>query len=105
MKTKKLQRLIHQDDQLEISFRKIGWLYSMIFLSSLIVIIEFNMKYMIVSVAITFVTVCLGHSVGLHRGVIHRSYRTSKLTRNILVYLFVHMGFGGPISWLKACIK
>jgi stearoyl-CoA desaturase (delta-9 desaturase) len=37
----------------------------------------------------------------LHRGIIHGSYRCSKLLRGVLVYLFVHTGIGGPISWIR----
>ena len=55
----------------------------------------------IVSMAFGMVTICAGHSVGLHRGIIHRSYGTSRLVRGLLVYLFVHTGIGGPVSWLR----
>lgn len=54
-----------------------------------------------VSLALTFATLCLGHSVGLHRGVIHRTYRASPVVRGALVYLFVLSGLGGPISWAR----
>lgn len=52
------------------------------------------------AVALTFVTVCLGHSVGLHRGLIHETYRMPRPLRNVLLYLFVHTGLGGPLSWI-----
>jgi len=46
-------------------------------------------------------TVGVGHSIGLHRGVIHKSYKTSKWFRNISLYLFVLTGLGSPLLWLK----
>ena len=52
------------------------------------------------ALGLTFLTVCLGHSVGLHRGVIHRSYRMPRALRNALLYLFVQTGLGGPLSWI-----
>ncbi|NVJ13972.1 acyl-CoA desaturase [Myxococcus sp. AM010] len=54
-----------------------------------------------VSLLLTFVTLCLGHSVGLHRGVIHRTYEAGPLTRGVLAYLFVLSGLGGPLSWAR----
>lgn len=54
-----------------------------------------------VSMALAFVTLCLGHSVGLHRGVIHESYKAHRVTRGVLVYLAVLSGLGGPLSWVR----
>ena len=45
-----------------------------------------------------FLTVGIGHSVGLHRGVIHRSYRSSRMFRNVSIYLFVLTGMGSPLN-------
>ncbi|WP_141588723.1 acyl-CoA desaturase [Myxococcus sp. AB056] len=54
-----------------------------------------------VSLLLTFATLCLGHSVGLHRGVIHRTYEAGPLTRGVLAYLFVLSGLGGPLTWAR----
>ena len=43
----------------------------------------------------------LGHSIGLHRGVIHKTYTSSKTVRNVLLYLFVLTGLGSPLNWIK----
>ena len=53
------------------------------------------------SLVLTFVTLCAGHSVGLHRGVIHATYRAGPVVRGALAYLFVLGGLGGPLSWAK----
>src|SRR4029079_1685269 len=55
----------------------------------------------VASLALAFVTLCVGHSVGLHRGVIHRTYEARPLVRGVLVYLFVLSGLGGPLSWAR----
>jgi len=55
----------------------------------------------IISLALTFLTLCIGHSVGLHRGVIHRTYQVGPIVRGVLSYLFVLSGLGGPISWAR----
>ena len=53
------------------------------------------------SLALTFVTLCVGHSVGLHRGIIHRTYQAHPAVRGALVYLFVLSGLGGPLAWAR----
>jgi fatty-acid desaturase len=54
-----------------------------------------------VSLGLTFVTLCVGHSVGLHRGIIHRTYQAHPAVRGALAYLFVLSGLGGPLSWAR----
>ena len=41
-------------------------------------------------------TLCMGHSVGLHRGLIHRAYRVPRWLEYTLTYLGVLVGLGGP---------
>jgi stearoyl-CoA desaturase (delta-9 desaturase) len=43
----------------------------------------------------TSITLCAGHSVGLHRGIIHRSFRSSRALEHLLAYLAVLVGLGG----------
>jgi stearoyl-CoA desaturase (delta-9 desaturase) len=54
-----------------------------------------------VTAFLTIATVCLGHSVGLHRGIIHQTYRCSRAVRNVLLYLFVLTGLGSPLGWMQ----
>lgn len=49
----------------------------------------------------TALTLCLGHSVGLHRGVIHRAFRMGKTLETALVYLATLCGMGGPIMMFR----
>ena len=55
----------------------------------------------IAALAITFFTLCVGHSVGLHRGYIHDTYRAPAVVRGALAWLFVFTGLGGPLSWIR----
>jgi stearoyl-CoA desaturase (delta-9 desaturase) len=43
----------------------------------------------------------LGHSVGLHRGVIHRAFDMGVWTERVLLYLAILTGIGGPLSLLR----
>lgn len=49
----------------------------------------------------TAATLCLGHSVGIHRGLIHRSFRGPPWLERLLVYLGVLVGLGGPLGLLR----
>lgn len=83
------------------SFRKSAWLYAMLVPTIVWGRRSVTAWSFAASAALTFSTVCLGHSVGLHRGVIHRAYGCSRRFRNALLYLFVLTGLGGPLSWIR----
>jgi stearoyl-CoA desaturase (delta-9 desaturase) len=42
---------------------------------------------LVVSLTLAFLTLCVGHSVGLHRGIIHRTYEAHPIVRGALAYL------------------
>lgn len=85
--------------RVRISPAKIVWLWGLI-VGALLIGPSFAPGAIAATLALTFVTVCLGHSVGLHRGVIHATYEMSRWVRNALLYCFVHTGLGGPLSWI-----
>lgn len=51
---------------------------------------------------LTIVTLCLGHSVGLHRLLIHRSFECVRWLEYLLVHLGTVVGMGGPFRMLYA---
>lgn len=55
-----------------------------------------------VFVALTAVTICLGHSVGMHRLLIHRAFRTPIAVEHVLVYLGTLVGMAGPFGMIHA---
>jgi len=50
---------------------------------------------------LTCITILAGHSVGMHRLLIHRSFKTSKYLEYCLVYLGVLVGMAGPIGMIR----
>lgn len=48
------------------------------------------------------VTICAGHSVGMHRLLIHRSFETPKPLEHLLVYLGTLVGMAGPFGMIAA---
>jgi fatty-acid desaturase len=50
---------------------------------------------------LTAITICAGHSVGMHRLLIHRSFETPKLLEYGLVWLGVLVGMAGPFGMIR----
>lgn len=49
---------------------------------------------------LTILTLCCGHTVGLHRLFIHRNFSTPVILEKFLVYLGTLVGMGGPFSMI-----
>jgi fatty-acid desaturase len=49
----------------------------------------------------TYLTLLVGHSIGMHRKLIHRTYECSKPLERALVYLGVIVGMAGPFGLIR----
>ena len=49
----------------------------------------------------TYLSLLFGHSVGMHRRLIHRSYDCPKWLERVLVYIGVLVGMAGPLGILR----
>lgn len=86
---------------IKISWKKSTWLYLMITPILFINFSDFRWTDAILGIVLIGLSVGVGHSIGLHRGVIHKSYKTSNFFRKFSLHLFVLTGLGSPLSWLK----
>ncbi|RUM18902.1 acyl-CoA desaturase [Rhizobium vallis] len=64
--------------------------------------LTFTWSAFAVFIPLTAVTICLGHSVGMHRLLIHRSFRTPLWIEHFLVYLGTMVGMAGPFGMIYA---
>ncbi|MCB1489221.1 MAG: acyl-CoA desaturase [Bauldia sp.] len=62
----------------------------------------FSWSAVAVFVVLTAVTICAGHSVGMHRLLIHRSFKTHLWLERLLVYLGTLVGMAGPFGMIRA---
>lgn len=62
--------------------------------------VAFRLDAVMVSCAFTVLTLALGHSVGLHRLLIHRSFECPLWLERLLVHLGTVVGMGGPFRIL-----
>jgi fatty-acid desaturase len=78
------------------------WLFVLIIGSVAAVIFTPSWSGVFVFLATTVLTVCAGHSVGMHRLLIHKSFQTPKWLEYLLVWLGVLVGMAGPFGMIRA---
>ncbi|KZN41518.1 acyl-CoA desaturase [Pseudoalteromonas luteoviolacea] len=62
---------------------------------------NFSLSSIFVFLCLSYITLCFGHSLGMHRLLIHRSYECPLWMEYAFVYLGVLVGMAGPIGMLK----
>ena len=77
------------------------WNSGLLVSAVLIAPLTFSLGAVVVFLATTYTTLLLGHSVGMHRRVIHRSFDCAKWLERLLVYLGVVVGMAGPFGLLR----
>lgn len=55
----------------------------------------------VTALVLLYVTLLLGHSAGMHRMMIHRSFHCKKWLERTLIYIGVIVGMGGPSAILR----
>lgn len=60
----------------------------------------FSWQAVLVFAISTGLTLCLGHSIGMHRKLIHDSFRCASWVENLMVYLGTLVGLGGPFTMM-----
>lgn len=80
------------------SAQKSLWLSVNIFAAVIGGGIYFSWSALALFVITSGLTLCLGHSIGMHRRLIHNSFRCPQWLENSLVYLGSLVGLGGPFT-------
>ena len=76
------------------------WISFHFLVSILFAPIHFSLPAVLSAFALTVLTLCLGHTVGLHRLLIHRSFSCPKALERFLVYMGTLVGMGGPFRMI-----
>lgn len=63
--------------------------------------LTFSWDSLAVFLGLAAVTLCLGHSIGVHRRLIHRSFECPPWLERILVWLGCAIGIGGPLWTIR----
>ena len=78
------------------SFDKISWLAPIYLVALVGGAMTFSIENLVVFLITTATTLCFGHSLGMHRLLIHRSYAAPKWLEYFLVHCGVVVGLAGP---------
>jgi fatty-acid desaturase len=62
--------------------------------------LTFSPRAVLLSFAFTVTTLCLGHTLGLHRLLVHRNFACPRWLEYVLVHLGTVVGMGGPFRIL-----
>lgn len=87
--------------QIRLDYTKVLWTGGMTVLGFGLTPFFTNLSAVILGLASTYFTLLLGHSVGMHRMMIHRSFHAQKWLRYSLLYLGTLVGIGGPSSVIR----
>ena len=63
--------------------------------------VYFSWSAFLVFLVLSYVTLLFGHSLGMHRRLIHKTFTCSKPLERFLVWLGVMVGMAGPLGILK----
>lgn len=77
------------------------WNAAMLLAAVILGPLYFSVGAFLVFLGLTYFTLLVGHSVGMHRLFIHRSYDCPKWLERILVYIGVLVGMSGPFGILR----
>ena len=77
------------------------WITTMFVLAIVGGVWTFSIEAFAVFLISSAVTLCLGHSLGMHRKLIHHSYDCPKWLEYLLVHLGVVVGLAGPKGMMK----
>ena len=80
---------------------KAAWVGSMFTLGIVGGALTISMSAVLLFVFFTAITLCLGHSLGMHRKFIHRSYQCPRWMEVLFVHLGTLIGLAGPLGMLK----
>lgn len=93
--------LSHQPGDVRLSWPKVIWNGGIISGAVVLPVLFFDPVIATFSAVATAGLLCFGHSVGMHRGVIHGAFKMGVWTERALVYLVVLTGIGGPLALMR----
>jgi stearoyl-CoA desaturase (delta-9 desaturase) len=80
---------------------KFAWVGSMFLFGTVGSALTFSSGALVLFLVFTGITLCLGHSLGMHRRFIHRSYQCPRWMEYLFVHFGVLVGLAGPFGMLR----
>lgn len=89
------------EGQVVYDLPKLLWNLSMVISAVIFAPLTFNLDAFILFLALTYFSLLIGHSAGMHRMMIHRSYECPPAIEKLLIYIGVLVGMSGPYEIIK----
>ncbi len=87
--------------QVVFDLKKSFWNLGMILAAVIFAPITFDLNVLILFLFLTYFSLLVGHSVGMHRMMIHRTFESPPLVEKTLIYIGVLVGMSGPYGIIK----
>lgn len=84
-----------------LDIKKTIWNWSMIVSALVLGPLTFTWSALFMFFILTYCSLLVGHSAGMHRMMIHRTYQCPKWLERILIYVGVVVGMAGPFGILR----
>ncbi|TQV70671.1 acyl-CoA desaturase [Exilibacterium tricleocarpae] len=82
-------------------FPKLLWNLGMITSAVVFAPLTFSAASFVLFLVLTYVLLLIGHSAGMHRMMIHRTYECHPIVEKLLIYIGVLVGMSGPYGIIK----
>ncbi|MGB0495467.1 MAG: acyl-CoA desaturase [Kangiellaceae bacterium] len=89
------------DGSVSLSKSKLVWFFSMFITATIGGYSTFSIDAFLLFLGFTAITLCFGHSLGMHRKLIHQSYKCPKWLEYVFVHLGVIVGIAGPRGMMQ----
>ena len=85
----------------QLDFPKAAWNGAMLGVTLVLAVPFFTLGALVLFLATTYFSLLIGHSVGMHRLMIHRSFACPKPVERALIYIGVLVGVAGPFGIIR----
>ncbi|MGH1486908.1 MAG: acyl-CoA desaturase [Cellvibrionaceae bacterium] len=89
------------DGYVAIDYAKAFWNLGIAITAIIFAPVTYTVDALILFVTLTYFSLLIGHSVGMHRFMIHRTFSMPKWLEYCLVYIGVLVGMAGPLGIIK----
>lgn len=89
------------EGEVVVDWPKAVWNLGMLLASVILIPFYTTPGSILLFVVLTYFTLLIGHSAGMHRMMIHRSFKAIKPVERLLIYIGVLVGMSGPYGVIK----
>ncbi len=90
-----------EQGQVVYDFSKLLWNIGMLLTALVFAPFTFSFSSLLLFLLLTYFSLLIGHSVGMHRMMIHRTFKSPRLVERLLIYIGVLVGMSGPYGIIR----